>query len=126
MSALSKIGNALRDVGSFAAEMMQMPFLAALIKPGSVVASDITKGVDMVGTAATIFSIVEAGITATDGSKTGAQKLAAATPAVAQAFQAWAASNLPGHNKLDVSPEEFSADVQAWCTATVKILNDFK
>lgn len=109
MSVLSKIGNILRTVAAVGSEIAGFPFIAQLIgaipgKAGAVA----TTAVSDFGSVAQIISIVEAGITAEAGQKTGSAKLAAATPSVQQVLLTWAQSNLPGHNKVK-DPAKLSA-----------------
>jgi hypothetical protein len=124
-SVLSKIGQVILTAGGVATEVMGFPFLSTLLK-GSATGSLIATGVGDLSSVASIVSQVEVGFAAiapTD--QTGSAKLKAATPMVQQVILSWAASNLPGHNKLIVDPTKFSADVAAFTSSFVNILNDF-
>lgn len=125
MSVLKKIGTILLKVGGVATELMGFPFIAQLLgaagRPGQVAATVLGD----FGSVAQVLSLMEAAYPSIDGSKTGSAKLAAASPVVAQIVQTWAQSNLPGHNKLKVSPEVFATHVQGFTSSFADIMNDF-
>ena len=122
---LKKIGTVLFEAGGVASQVMGFPFLSTLLS-GSKAGGMIELGLSDLGKVAQIVSVVEAGFAAIDPShKTGSAKLKAATPMVKQIVLDWANSNLPGHNKLKVTPTEFDNHVGAFTSAFVDILNDF-
>lgn len=122
MSVLKKIGQVILTAGGIATEVMGFPFLSGLLGKVSPVAPTVLGDL---GKVAQIVSLVEVAYPSIDGGKTGSAKLAAASPLVGQVIQSWAESNLPGHNKLKVSPTIFKAHVATFTGAFADILNDF-
>jgi hypothetical protein len=133
MSVLKKIGIFLALAGADITKILGLPFISQLLGaiPGklgqgvSTVVADVRTGVADMNTIAGILSMAEMMYPSKDGSQTGSQKLAAAAPVMGKMVLAWAESNLPGHNKLIVSPEVFAAKVQAWTSDSADILNCF-
>jgi hypothetical protein len=124
-SVLSKIGQVILTAGSVATEVMGFPFLSTLLK-GSAIGSQVVTGIGDLSSVASIVSQIEVGFAAiAPADQTGSAKLKAATPMVQQVILSWAASNLPGHNKLHVDAQTFSGHVSAFTSAFVDILNDF-
>jgi sulfite exporter TauE/SafE len=126
-SVLKKIGIVLATAGEDVTKVLGFPFVSQLLGmiPGRLgaqvqtVAGDLNSFAGIVATAEAMFPAVAG------AAPTGSAKIAAATPLIAKELQLWAASNLPGHSKLIVSPEQFQADAAAFGSALVKILNDF-
>jgi hypothetical protein len=133
MSVLKKIGTILAGVGSDITKILGLPFISQLLGaiPGKLgqevgtVVTDVKTGVADLNTFFGIISLAEAMYPSVSGSKTGSQKLAAASPIVQKAILAYAQSNLPGHSKLIVSPEVFSSHCSALTSDLANILNDF-
>jgi len=125
LSVLKKIGQVILTAGGVASEVMGFPFLSTLLK-GSAIGGQVLAGVGDLSSVASIVAQVEAGFAALSPTeKTGSAKLRAATPMVQQVILSWAASNLPGHNKLKADPAVFSGHVGAFTSAFVDLLNDF-
>lgn len=122
MSVLKKIGQVILTAGGVASEVMGFPFVAQLLGKA---APAVTTGLSDLSSVAQIVSMMEVAFPSINGGKTGGQKLNAATPLVGQVVQSWAASNLPGHNKLKVDAATFTGHVQALTGAFADILNDF-
>ena len=125
MSVLTKIGSVLRTFGAITADVLQMPFVASLLQGQPKVASGVATVTDALGSVTGILSLMESIFPTVNGVKGGPAKLQAATPIVGSIIQQWADSNLPGHNKVIVTPEELNARVQAWTSATADLMNCF-
>lgn len=127
MSVLKKIGQAIVKGVAVGSEIMNFPFVSQILQGvaarigGNVGAAIVTVQSDfnaLSGIAATAEVMYPV-------TGTGSQRLAASVPMVQSVVQQWAASNLPGHNKVKVSPEKLAADVAKLQSAWVDILNDF-
>jgi hypothetical protein len=133
MSVLKKIGIFMAGAGSDITKLLGLPFISQLLGaiPGKLgqgvnaAVADVRTGVADMNTIFGILSMAEMMFPSKDGAKTGSQKLAGAAPVMGKMVQAWADSNLPGHNKLLVSPEVFAAKVQTWTSDTADVLNCF-
>jgi|SRR6266568_1903162 len=110
--------------GSIATEVMGFPFVAQLLGSSRYGAVAGTVLGDF-ATVAQVVSLVEAAYPSIGGSKTGSSKLATASPIVEKVVLQWAASNLPGHNKLRVEGKIFSSHVRQLTSSFADILNDF-
>ncbi len=125
MSVLKKIGLVLLKVGSIASELLGFPFVAQLLgqtgKTGTVVNTVLSD----FGTMAQAVSMAEVAFPSIAGAKTGSQKLEAAAPLIQQQILLWAQSNLPGHNKLLVTPQQFADHCKLLTSDFADILNDF-
>lgn len=103
VSVLKKIGQVIVTGAAVGSEVMGFPFVAQLLgsinpKVGTIVtaaSSDLNTLAGIVTTAEAMFPP-----TATTP-QTGSQKLAAATPLIQTALEAWATSNLPGKKPKD-------------------------
>jgi len=126
MSVLKKIGIFLASASADATKFLGFPFLSQLLGmiPGKL-GSNIRTGVADLDTLTGFASIAEAAFPAIGDAKLGSQKLALASPLVQKSVLLWAQSSLPGHNKLIVPPEKFSADCQKFMSDWADILNDF-
>ncbi len=126
MSVLKKIGILLATAGADITKIMGLPFISQLLGliPGklgvtvSTVAGDLNTFAGFISTAEAMYPSIE-------GAKTGSAKLTAASPLVAKTILLWAQANLPGHNKLLVTPEVFASHCQAFTSDFANILNDF-
>lgn len=130
MSVLQKIGAAILKGAAVGTEIMQLPFVSQMLagaasaiggKPGAV----ITTAVGDFNALSGIIATGEVMFPSIAGSKTGSQKLQAAAPLIQTTVQTWAASNLPGHNKLKVEPAVFAQHCKNLTGAWADILNDF-
>jgi hypothetical protein len=126
MSVLKKIGIFLAGAGADITKILGFPFISQLLGliPGKLGQTVTTIAGDL-NQFAGFASMAEAMYPSIAGAKTGSAKLTAATPLVEKALLLWAQDNLPGHSKLLVSPEVFSADAGAFMSTFVKIMNDF-
>jgi hypothetical protein len=123
MSVLKKIGTVLLKAGSIATEIMGFPFIGQLLGASKVGAIAGTVLGDF-STVAQVLSLVEAAYPTIGTVKTGSKKLQAAAPIVEKVILQWAASNLPGHNKVK-DAAAFSAHAKALTSAFADVLNDF-
>lgn len=102
-SVLKKIGTVVVEGAQIATQVMGFPFLTQLLgqlKSGPAITTAANTVTTDLNTIAGIISMAEIMFPAENGTQTGAQKLAAATPAVQQALMTWAQSNLPGHSSV--------------------------
>lgn len=125
MSILSKIGTVLRTVAIIGSDLAGFPFIAQLIgsipgKAGQVTATVYSD----FNSVAQVISMVEAGLPEINGVKTGSQKLAIAAPIVQQIILTWAASNLPGHNKVK-DPTKLAAAAAGIASNFADAMNSF-
>src|SRR5260370_31641900 len=123
MSVLKKIGLALLKTGAIASEIMGFPFIGQLLgasKAGAIVGTVLSD----FSTVAQVLSLVESAYPSIGGVKTGSSKLSAAAPIVEKVVLQWAASNLPGHNKLK-DGSAFSSHVRKLTSDFADVLNDF-
>lgn len=131
MSVLRKIAKGILTGVSLGTEIMQFPFVSALLqgitvrvggKPGEIITTAISDFDALSGIAAT----AEVMYPAIEGApKLGSARLAASVPFVQNIVTRWAESSLPGHNKVKVPPEKFAADVAKLQSAWVDVLQDF-
>lgn len=124
MSVLKKIGVVFTTILGDVTQFLGFPFIAALLGHGKVGAIVQTVLGDL-NTLVGFLTMAEIMYPSIAGSKTGSQKLAAAAPLVEKEMLLWAQSNLPGHSKVKVPAEKFSADCKAFTSALADIVNDF-
>lgn len=127
MSVLKKIGQAIIKGAAIGSEIMNFPFVSQILQGvagriGGKVGADILLVQSDFNALSGIAATAEVMYPVTG---TGSQRLAASVPMTQSIVQQWAASNLPGHNTVKVSPEKFAADLAKLQSAWVDILNDF-
>lgn len=133
MSVLKKIGLFLVGAGADITKFLGLPFISQLLgalpakigQEATTIIGDVRTGVADMNTIFGILSMAEMMYPSKDGSQTGSQKLTAAAPVMEKMMLAYAQSNLPGHNKLIVTPEVFAARVKAWTGASADVANCF-
>ena len=98
VSVLKKIGTVIVDGAAIGSEVMGFPFVSQLIGGLSPkIGTTVTTVTSDLNTIASIITTAEAMFPPTSATpQTGSQKIAAVTPLVQAALQAWATSNLPG------------------------------
>jgi hypothetical protein len=126
MSVLKKIGIFLASASADVTKLMGFPFISSLLSviPGKLGQEVKTVAGDL-NTFAGFISMAEAMYPSIDGAKTGSLKLTAAAPLVQKGVLLWAQENLPGHNKLIVTPEEFAQRCKNLTSDFAMILNSF-
>lgn len=126
MSVLKKLGLLLLQVGADISKFMGFPFISQLFSaiPGKI-GGEVRTVVGELNQFAGFVTLAEVAYPAIEGAKTGSQKLRFASPLIRKSIEIWAQDNLPGHNKLRAPVEKFQADVDAFSSAFVDILNDF-
>jgi hypothetical protein len=126
VSFLKKIGIILASASSDITKVLGFPFVSQLLGmiPGKLGADVKTAVVDL-NTFAGFVTTAEVMFPSIDGAKTGSAKLTAASPLFQKAILAWAGMNLPGHNKLLVTPEVFASHVTQFTSDFATIMNDF-
>ncbi len=124
VSVLKKVGQVIVAGAAMGAEVMQMPFVAQLLGglAGGKVVSVVQTTIGDLNSFAAILGTMEVAFPATGS---GSQRLTAAAPIVQQGILLWAQSNLPGHNRLKATPEDFAAHCKAFTSDFADILNDF-
>jgi len=124
VSVLKKIGTIIVDGAAIGSEIMGFPFVSQIIGAASPkVQSVATTATSDINTLASIISTAEVMFPSVAGAQTGSQKLAAATPLIQQALQAWATSNLPGKKPKD--PALMTKAAGEITTGLVDFLNSY-
>jgi hypothetical protein len=106
--------------------VLGFPFISQLLGliPGKL-GQEVQTGVADLNTFAGFVSIGEAMFPSLNGEKRGSEKLVAVTPLFQKSVLLWAQSNLPGHNKLLVTPEVFAQHCGNFTSDWAVIMNDF-
>lgn len=124
VSILKKIGTVIVDGAAIGSEIMGFPFVSQLLTGlNPKISGTVTTVTSDLNTIAGIITTAEAMFPSVAGAKTGSQKLAAVTPVVQNALQAWATSNLPGKKSKD--PALFTKAAGEISQGMVDLLNSY-
>lgn len=129
MNFLKKLGQTLAGVGSVAAQVVGIPFVAAILGTyaggkGQLVVDTVFSDLNAVASIVTTTEALFAATSAAD-LKTGPQKLAAAAPLVEKILLQWAESTLPKGVSVK-HPERVAAGASQITSGMAEFLSGFE